>query len=243
MAEFVAVGRVNPERAKFGNGYEKEMILDGIEVSLLIHSSQILIQADAPKDINPWTLRNVLRRGVNSQLDMYGFVEGRAFDAEITAMIGPSGSEWVFEREIPVLFNKFDSDEAGEYINKMQALFEAAEAGYLHLSLRDFRLAITEPNETGFACYRAVESIRKHIQEIHDIPDDDDHRIDGWDKMHEELGTNKEDLIKIQQEFASERRHGGLELMTDEQREHAFLTTHDAICRYINYLYSRLDKD
>jgi hypothetical protein len=243
MAEFVAVGRVNPERAKFGNRYEKEMILDGIEVSLLIHSSQILIQADAPRDINPWTLRNVLRRGVNSQLDLYGFVEGRAFDAEITVMIDPSGDEWVFEREIPVLFNKFDSDEASDYINKMQALFEAGEAKYLHLSLRDFRLAITEPNETGFACYRAVESIRKHMHEIHDIPDDDNHRTDGWDKMHEELGTNQEEMIEMQQEFANERRHGGLELITDDQREHIFETTHGAICRYIDYLCSRLEEE
>lgn len=241
MAEHVAFGKVRPERGKFGDGFYREMEVDTIPMSLLIHSSQVVIQTDAPEDIDPWTLRNVLLRGAQSQVDIHGFVEGRAYSVELIILILHSGDKFVFEEEIPVLFNKFDSSERDEYINKISVLYSTGNADYLRRSLRDLRLAIRDPHETGFACYRAVESIRKHMHEVHDIPDEDGHRSEGWGKMHEEIGTVEDEITDIRDNFANERRHGGITPITNEQREEVFAVTHDAICKYIDYLYERLD--
>ncbi|MFA9502382.1 hypothetical protein ACERIM_06310 [Natrinema sp. H-ect1] len=239
MGDHSAFGRVYPERSNFRLS-PREVQVDDINFTLVIHNSQIMIKCNPPEDIDPFTLRNVLLRGVRSQVDLYGFLEGRAYDVEIDGMLTPSGDQYFFEFEIPSLSVK-EEDIKSEYERKIKSLFENGNAKYLQRSLHDFRLAIKDPHETGFACYRSIESIRKHFHILRDIPDDTDHRSKAWAAMHDALGTEKEDIIKIQQNFANERRHGGINPVTDEEREEIFLITHDTIFKYIDYLYERQD--
>lgn len=238
MGNYLAFGRVYPERTS--------LHLEGIEdsngrvkISFDIKDSQVFIRTNKPDNVGPRYLRNILQEVVEKWVDVIGFLDGVAFTVEITGLFSPDGDEWLFENQVGCLRERNDEKILEEYLDKIWAIYEAGEGEHLRRSLRDIRIAIRDSSETGFACYRAIESIRKHIHLLKGIPEEEP--IEGWNAMHEEIETNKEDIKKIKDNYADERRHGGLNPVSGVERNEIFGVTQEAILRYIDYLYQRLE--
>lgn len=234
----IAFGQIRPAGSNYSLS-KRTLNADGIRVEISISDSQVVALLDF-RDLpvkHPFTIRNVVERTIQSQIDISSFVQGRGYLFEMNVIIIPGELMYEPQYSAPVLEDKLTDELEHEYWNKISIIYSTEHADDLRRVLKDFRIALQDANETGFACYRAVEAIRKHIGKL----EEDNER--SWETVHSVLGTSSSDFIKIAREHANERRHGGRQMLSDEEREWIFEITWDAIKKYIDNIYQRIDAD
>lgn len=227
-------GRIYPERAILG--LEDEMqIIHGtdshqIEINVFIHGSQILIEAFPDYEVeNIHTLRNMVRNGVKSLTNPLSFLSGHYVDIEITSVIGPDGHKRVFGVVYGFIEDNLTEEEIREEIFPALMKLYSTEAGeYLQQAFADFRLAMEHPIDTGFFCFRAVESLRQFF-------DDGGSDSESWDRLRSNLDVDRETIEENIQAYASDRRHGDVIEITEDERNQALQATWDIIYSFINY--------
>ena len=90
-------------------------------------------------------------------------------------------------------------------------------------------MAMDAPHETGFYCYRAIESIR---QKFHT---ENRGKGQSWQVMRETLEI-EEDNIRFVKGFADSRRHGDIVDVPGQTRKEILHLTWDMIWKFINHL-------
>src|SRR5580693_5150258 len=101
-------------------------------------------------------------------------------------------------------------------------------AAPVRLAIADLRRAISEPSDTVFHCYRAVESIR---QEYTVPANDKRHRDESWNRLREALAIPREDLDWLK-DFAERRRHGEPVDVSHEVRERAIRIAREVVYKH-----------
>eukprot|EP01093_Parvamoeba_rugata_P005000 TRINITY_DN1706_c0_g5_i2.p1 TRINITY_DN1706_c0_g5~~TRINITY_DN1706_c0_g5_i2.p1 ORF type:complete len:209 (+),score=12.92 TRINITY_DN1706_c0_g5_i2:104-730(+) len=104
----------------------------------------------------------------------------------------------------------------------------AAKNMYFRLALRDFVRAISDVSDCAFYCYRVLEAISKHYSDVTGR---------GWDAMHKELGTSKEQISSTVKKFADPIRHGSwLEVpqINNEERREILSFTNEVLLKFLN---------
>ncbi|MDS3860714.1 hypothetical protein RIF25_07795 [Thermosynechococcaceae cyanobacterium BACA0444] len=87
------------------------------------------------------------------------------------------------------------------------------------------------PDDTGFYCYRAIESLRQHcILKFNLNPKN---KSVQWEKLREIAQCDEESIRSIEK-AAEPVRHGDVASMTSEDRENLFLKTWDIVDRYVD---------
>ena len=228
-------GKIFPERANVNffpittNFNIKDFGIEGT-LKTYISVSQITAQFSTTKRVeNVQTLKNHVEDIVRLEVDILGYTLSCGYDVEITSMIDSLGHGDLifgvnFEHDIEEFRKKHPSP------NEILSLLSNKMDDYLRLCLSDLREAIRKPKDTGFFCYRGIESLSHHFSQKYRISDD---KIK-WEKMRHELEINESDLRYIK-EFADPVRHGKVTLITDTDRRKILDKTWEIVDKYIIY--------
>jgi hypothetical protein len=233
--QYTFFGNVHPERcnvsisevrAKVGNLGDE---IHG-EMRYYISFSQITAIFICEKPVaNVYSLKNYVEDAIRVALDALGYVLACGYDLEVTEMIDSVGNApIVFGVGIPAVEKV--AEKAGVSFEAILRLFADSKGGYLQRCLADLREAIRAPKDTGFFCYRAIESLRQFFVREKAVKDDKA----SWEILRSELGVDKADIDFVK-DFADPVRHGDSAVISDAQRAKTFQLTWGVVNKFINY--------
>lgn len=236
MVTYFFSGRVIPERAavtvspsKF-RASVREAALD-FEAEISIGVSQVSVVVQTAKEVKDLpTLRNYVEQLVRTEVDAFGYLEGRGYDVEITSVTSADGQPLVvFGVEIREL--QESKSERPVSFEELWKLLWDAKAAPLRRALGDLREAIRAPLDTGFFCYRAVESLRQGFVE----PEDGDSKGASWERLRNALCIDRSWIDELQK-FGNPQRHGATPYMSGEERLLAMRLAWKVVDRLVEYV-------
>jgi hypothetical protein len=233
--QYTFSGKVFPERANVSITQVRARLrasggeIDG-ELRYYVALSQVTATFVCDTAVsNIWTLKNYVEDAIRVALDGLGYTLGCGYDLEVTSMIDSLGNRPViFGVGVPVLEKV--AAEAGVKFEDIMDLFKESTGGYLQHCLADLREAIRVPKDTGFFCFRAIESLRQFF--IHERGAKDDKS--SWQMFRESLDVDRTDIDTIKG-FADPIRHGHSTEITDDQRATVFRLTWGVVNKFIKY--------
>ena len=234
---YIFVGKVLPERALLDtpeisfSTFGAADVSDG-ELRVVVLKSQITARFTTPGRVdNVHTLRNIVEDAVRSLLDVVGYCYGLGYDVEIVQAVNTSTSEThVFGIDIGAVAGF--AKAAGIGFADVWKLTATDGAGqYLKAALADLREATKSAKETGFHCYRAVESLRNSCASRQDpVPKTD---AAAWELFRTTYSVGRHEIMAIKA-FADDVRHGAAaKPITDAERADLFRGTWDIVSRYV----------
>lgn len=220
-------GRVIPERALLDIGEAKFVISGSDEVpegtlTIEIIASQILARFEAEVTVqNLFTLRNAVERHSRILLDVAGFFYGYSYDVEIIQLVDSGNQQKiVFGIDVPVLDELVQS--SGIEISDVFYAITKPDGHYLSEAFSDLRESIKNPRDTGFFCYRAIETLKNRVAKDKGL---DLKRENGWEAFREEYGISRSEIMLVKK-YADLVRHGPTDrLVSISDTERAKLLT------------------
>lgn len=238
MNTYTFWGKIHPERTNITLGQlESTLFIDvnknyricgQLITSIMCSQISAVFKSDAKvEDI--FTLKNAVMDAVRLEVDIVGYIAGCGFELEITGVLLPEGNTIIFGVEIPLLYCDYESRRNKFNEIEIIGLFKDESADYLRRCLADLRQAIRTPRDTGFFCYRAIETIKTFFCRTYNCND----KL-GWEQLRTMLKINR-DIIERVKQFADPVRHGDNIIINDEERGQIFQITWDIVERYIDY--------
>lgn len=235
MEPYLFQGVVLPERAQLTLKFELAFshIASGVggmaKVSILLNQVAVLVESEHEWDI--FDLRNVVKNIVQSHLAMVGYLKGYAYDFEVTRVLNQSrGIDYVFGIDIPCLAERGKSVDLQEALIRLLEKTTGPNGVFLHRCFNDLVSSMKHADDTGFYCYRAIESLRHHCAAIHNLSSAD--KSKQWEKFREVAGCSEKTLRSIK--FAADPvRHGEAAGTTSEDRATVFTNTWDVVDAYL----------
>lgn len=236
MPTYIFSGRVLPERANV-NIQLPLIFVQNNEARLEFHAqvaigaSQVSVVVDTEEEAdNLLTLRNYVEWLVRMAVDAFGYLKGIGYDVEITSVVNPSGTLWqVFGVGEPSLAQS-ESERPVGFPELWKVLTSGAKTAPLQQALGDLREAIRAPHDTGFFCYRAIESLRQHYVEA----SDGDNTGLSWDRLRAALRIDRL-WINPLVESSKQHRHGGSPYSSGEERASAMQHAWKVVDRFVAY--------
>lgn len=236
MARYIFSGRILPERVAAGIVPPQKLSIEipdanlSFEVTISVHASQVSVIVDAASGaIDIPTVRNYVEWSVRMLFDGYGYINSLGYDVEITSVVGPNGEHTVFGVDL----NTPGESESGppvEFAELWKLLTSGPESAALQRALADLREAVRKPHDTGFFCYRAVESLRQAFVE----PQDGDNSKLSWERIRSALRIDRS-WITLLEQFGKPQRHGETSYMSGDERIRALKRARRVVARYIEY--------
>lgn len=237
MSNYVFTGKLIPElgniRFNIFIPLHMHAVDAGLQFNIIISIFNSQISATV-KDVNGsfdlQFLRNYVRDVIRVFVDTLNYIYGCGYDIQITTVIDVNtGQQTVFGAGIPELFEA--QSERPLAIEKVCSL--AQNSPLLCRALANLREAIRQPNDTGFFCYRAVESIRQYFYE----PQNGKKDKPSWERLRSSLRVDKS-WIDALTEFheANNQRHGKTPYMSGEKRVSAMQYAWKVVDRFCIYL-------
>ena len=230
-------GRVVPERAlldtsEFSFKVPAQGDVPEGELFLQIIKSQVSARFVCQGSVtNIFTLRNIVDDAARTILDAVGYHRGYGYDLEIVQMIRPDSSEkQVFGIDVPAVAKS--CDEAGITLHHIMVALGASDGAYLRHALSDLREAIKSPKDTGFFCYRAVESLKNCVAARNGGSPD---KAAEWEMFRSAYAIDKDQILDIKA-FADPVRHGNVAhkwQVTDGDRSRLFTTAWRIVNQFI----------
>jgi hypothetical protein len=236
MEPYLFLGIVLPERAQLSLQFSLEFTLK-TGVNGLAHVSIVLNQVAVrvvvgEQEWDIFDLRNLVKNIVQSHLFMVGYLMGHAYDLEITRILNQSREiDWVFGIDIPCLKERGKMVDIADALMKLREKTVGENGVFLNRCFADLASSMKNADDTGFYCYRAVESLRHHCAAVHGLTDDS--KSKQWEKFREVSGSTEDALRKLKL-AADPLRHGESVDCTGEYRGELFTTTWDVVDGYLN---------
>lgn len=200
------------------------------DATVHINAGEVFVEFDLETDPeNLISLKNLIENILQSIVDPICYLTGNLLTPKISSVILPDGESQTFGVGVPEV-DSWDGDrDLIDEVSRIMALYDGNEGNYLRSSLADFKMAMDAPHETGFYCFRAIESIRQKFY------NEDRSKKESWQVMRETLGIEEEDIRFVQQ-FADSRRHGEIVDVPGQSRKEILYLTWDMIWKFINHL-------
>lgn len=236
MEPYLFYGVVLPERAQlslqFAVGFSH--VISGIEgvakVSIVLNQVAVRIETEHNWDI--FDLKNVVKNIVQNHLAMVGYLMGYAYDLEVTRVLNQSREiDYVFGIDIPCLTERGKGIDLEGALVKLREKTIGANGVFLNRCFADLVSSMKHADDTGFYCYRAIESLRHHCAAVHGLSDAGKARQ--WEKLREISGCTEETLREIKS-AADPLRHGEASGANSEDRAKLFTSTWDIVDGYLN---------
>lgn len=235
MEPYFFQGVVLPERAQLSLQFTLSFshITSGVagiaKVSIVLNQVAVWVESDYEWDI--FDLRNVVNNLVQSHLDIVGYVKGYAYDFEISRVLNQSRSvDYVFGIDIPCLVERGKSLDLNAELIKLRDKTIGPNGVFLNRCFSDLVSAMKHADDTGFYCYRAIESLRHHCAAIHGLSSSE--KSTQWDKFREVAACDEKALRAIKQ-AADPLRHGEAAGITSDDRAALFVKTWDVVDGYL----------
>jgi hypothetical protein len=236
MSEFIFQGLVLPARAVCTTGFQGTLSYNDAEIafhaSIISNEITIFLETDALIDL--WTLRNLAKELIVNRLAMVAYLKGLAYDVEITRVISRDlGVDYVFGIDISVIADRHPDIDVDSRIDQLSALTSGDIGALIRRCFNDLVSAMKNPEDCGFYCFRAIESLRVHCALRHDLDDQKD--AVQWDKFRLVSSISREMFAPIERS-AKLTRHGRPISVTSEQRVELFRVTFAIVDAYIKTL-------
>ena len=235
MQPYIFQGIVLPERAQlslqFALGFEH--LSSGVKatarVSILLNQAVVWVETE--HDWNVFDLRNVVANIVQGHLQMVGYLKGFAYDFELTRVLNQERAiDLVFGIDIPCLTARGANVDLPEALAKLREKALGANGIYLSRCFSDLSSAMKHADDTGFYCYRAIESLRHHCAAVNSVTEKS--KPLQWAKFREVAGCDEQILREIKA-AADPLRHGQVVGSTSADRERVLTITWNTVDSYL----------
>jgi hypothetical protein len=172
--------------------------------SVILNQIALWIETDADWDV--YDLRNVAKTLVLNELEVVGYLKGYTYDVEIRRVLNRElNIDHVYGVDIPCLANRTPDADFLQRVAEIRDKCLGAEGVLIHRCLADLSSAMKHADDTGFYCYRAIESLRQHC--ILKFGLDPERKDVHWVKFRE-LTRCSEDILREIKAAADPVRHG-----------------------------------
>lgn len=235
MTTYLFQGLVHPERAQItlqcSFGFTHLTTSEEATVRISIVLNQIAVWVDTKIAWDVHDLRNVVKAMVSHELEVVGYIKGLAYDVEIRRVLNPEHEvDYVFGVAIPCIADRNQSIDLEARATEIRSKTNGNDGIFLHRCFADLVSAMKNADDTGFYCYRAIESLRQHC--IAKFVLNPTNKNEQWAKVRELSGCT-EDILREIKAAADSTRHGEVAPITSEQRQRLFLITWDVVDGYI----------
>ena len=247
--KYIITGQINPLNVNFSFAIQDELIklvLDFPEFSvkellnITFKNSKIYAEIETEKDYSSFklcnlaTLKNLIYIRVCTIIDRYCYVKSCNYEVEITNIQCPElDIDYIPDVRGEMNIVKGQEETSKEMTKLINLLCAHPELNFLNDVFIDFRLGIKYTYMTGSFCYRAIEIIRLSYFENEEIVDDKKRRIDGWEKLRNTLGLERNYFDDIKKS-ALPTRHGAFSSMKYTEREKIMNKTRFIIDRFVH---------
>lgn len=238
MEPYLFQGVVLPERAQLSLSFELGFshISSGVagvaKVSIVLNQVAVWIESDHEWDI--FDLRNVVKNFVQGQLDMIGYIKGYAYDLEVTRALNKSRNiDFVFGIDIPFLTERSKDLDLNTELNTLRNKMIGPNGVYLSRCFNDLVSAMKHADDTGFFCYRAIESLLHHCATNHGLSSAE--KSIQWQKFRDVADCAEETLRSIK-EAADPLRHGKNMEITSDNRSALLMSTWAVVDTYFQHI-------
>lgn len=205
METYTFNGKILPERVNFTISEEIPFTLEAIDanikfdaiVSIRLSQVSVLVKTET-EDLA--TLRNYVENLVRYIADSFGYLNGVGYDVSIDTVTTSKGQQIVWG----VGIEELEKEKNKRPLNINQLLVAVQKSPHLRRALADLREAIISSQDTGFFCYRAIESVAQYFKTGKDITKND------WEKMRTDLRIGDRKWIDEVKDAADLPRHGGV---------------------------------
>ncbi|WP_159068968.1 hypothetical protein [Burkholderia metallica] len=204
-------GVVHPERAQIPDHHisaKFKHVVSGVDAKtdVRILMNQVAVWVETDVEWNALDLRNAVRYMVQLEMDIVGFLLGHTYDVEIRRAICPEvGLDVVFGIDVPCIGELHRGVDLHARIAAMRPKLRGEPGVFLHRCLRDLIIAMKEPDDVAFHCYRAVESLRHHCIATRSLDPKD--KATQWKTLREIAGCD-ESATRLLEKAAQATRHG-----------------------------------
>lgn len=232
---YTFAGVIHPERAAVSVStisFEINAPGAGIvgQLAMTIAVSQLTAVFTSQNQVSDfYTLKNHVADAVHVAVDAFGYVTGRGYDVELVQLIpAESVVPIVFGVGIPALEDN-SADPAARFTDLIR-LFQDPRGSYLQRCFADLREAIRSPRDTGFFCFRAIESLRQFfVLEVKAKSDKE-----SWEMFRTVLAVDRS-AIDYVKEFADPARHGAAKPISDTERAEVFRRTWAIVGHFVEF--------
>ncbi len=233
--EYTFFGKIIPERTNvqiptvnltINNPDAK--IQGNLAVSILL--SQITAKFISETIIdNFYALKNIIEDAIRVETDTLSFFLDCGYDLDLITMVDST-----FEHNIIFGAGLGEPISTGDNLNlkfyKTLELFSDERGAFLQRCFGDYREAIRTIKDTGFFCYRSIESLRQYFVYQNNNCSDKD----SWNILRTTLNIDRTEIDYIKS-FADIVRHGGAKFISEEERINIIKTTKRIILSFIIY--------
>ncbi|MGH8609905.1 MAG: hypothetical protein ACREX9_21595 [Gammaproteobacteria bacterium] len=199
-------------------------------MSIVLNQVAVWVESEHAWDV--YDLRNVVKNIVQNHLAMVGYLKGLAYDLEVTRVLNQSrGVDYVFGIDTPCLAKRGESIDLQGDLQKLRDKTTGPNGLFLHRCFSDLASSMKYADDTGFYCYRAIESLRHHCAAVHGLSAAE--KSKQWEKFREVSGCD-EQTIRTVKAAADPLRHGQPVGAGSEDRAKLFMTTWDVVDGYLN---------
>ncbi|MSQ33862.1 MAG: hypothetical protein EXR60_05540 [Dehalococcoidia bacterium] len=222
--KYVIFGRVLPERAGVWFTPQVWRSPAGDSITISCDASQLSINADltsAGGYVDAFIMAEQVAQAVVSAL---GFALGTGYSVELLQVVTETGDPHTFGLRPGNL--QFDQDRPVF----LQAAELARKDVFFRLALRDYVQAIGQTMDCAHYCYRAIEAIKAAFEA--------NAQGDGWPKMHETIGTTRDEIDAAVKNYADPARHGNwaaFKSTTAAERNKMLEFTRGILARYLKW--------
>jgi hypothetical protein len=235
MQSYLFCGVILPERAQLSQQFELKFshiassTVGKARVSILLNQVAVWIETENEWDV--FDLRNVVRSLIQNHLSMVGYLKGYAYDLEITRVLNRAHNvDYVFGIDIPCLAGRVSDDDLPIALEKLQKKVIGEDGIFITRCLSDLISAMKHADDTGFYCYRALESLRHHCAIRYGMAGEKD--ASQWEKFREIAQAGFDTLMEIKA-AADPLRHGKLLAVSSDERAKLLSTTWTIVDSYL----------
>lgn len=219
MDSYLFQGIVLPERAQislsFSVGFTSITSERGGVARGSIILNQVAVTIETEHEWNIHTLKNVVADLVQDHLNFVGFVKGLAYDLQITRVINKSrGVDYVFGIEVPCLVERGKNIDLNSEVSKLHDKLTEHNGVLLSRCFNDLVSAMKHATDTGFYCYRAIESLRHHCAANHGL--ESTSKPTQWQKFREVASCSEATLLTIKAAADGPRHGEAMGISSDE---------------------------
>ena len=236
MESYLFHGVVLPERAQLSLDFEltfshhASTVQAKAKVSIILNQVAVWVDSDYNWDI--FDLRNIVKNIVQSHLAMIGYLKGYAYDIEITRVLSLERNiDYVFGIDIPCVANRNPPVDLNLALSTLRDKTYGDDGVFLRRCFVDLVSAMKHADDTGFYCYRAIESLRHHCASLNGLRNTN--KAQQWQKFREVAEVSEESIIVIKR-TADPLRHGEPETDVTIDRAEIFNATWIIVDAYLN---------
>lgn len=236
MEPYLFHGVVLPERAQlsltFGVKFSHLASGTSAETQVSVVLNQVAVWVDSEHNWDIFDLRNVVKNIVQGHLAMIGYLKGYAYDVEITRVLSRERNiDCVFGIDIPCIANRNPNIDLNEALLRLREKTTGENGVFLHRCFDDLVSAMKHADDTGFYCYRAIESLRHHCAALNGIREASKARQ--WQAFREVAGVEERSIRSLKL-AADPLRHGEPGADATIDRAELFNTTWGIVDAYLN---------